>query len=65
MRHVHTITQHDVGRTHLRVGGRLRDNPLGVVLSHDVGKRVYDADGVLQVENDEQRDRRMGRRADR
>jgi hypothetical protein len=29
------------------------------VLPGDVGKRVYKVDGVLQVENDEQRERRL------
>lgn len=35
---------------------------IGRVLPQDIGKRVYDTgDGVIQVENDEQRDRRLGK----
>ena len=32
---------------------------IGRVLLRDVGKRVYHVDGILQVENDEQRDARV------
>ena len=32
---------------------------LGYILLGDVGKRVYRVDGITQVENDEQRDRRL------
>lgn len=35
---------------------------IGRVLPQDIGKRVYDTgDGVIQVENNEQRDRRLAR----
>ena len=34
-------------------------NVLGRVLPSDVGKRVYNVDGVVQVENDQQRDKRL------
>ena len=33
---------------------------IGRIMKQDVGKRVYESDGVLQVENNEQRDRRLG-----
>jgi hypothetical protein len=32
---------------------------MGMVLPHDYGKRIYESDGVIQVENDEQRDTRL------
>lgn len=31
---------------------------IGQVQKRDIGKRVYNVNGVVQVENDEQRDRR-------
>lgn len=34
---------------------------MGTVRPEDVGKRVYLVGGILQVENDAQRDRRLGR----
>lgn len=35
---------------------------IGRVMPIDIGKRVYDTgDGVIQVENDEQRDQRLAR----
>ena len=35
---------------------------LGQVLCQDIGKRIYFVDGIYQVENDEQRDKRVSLR---
>jgi hypothetical protein len=58
-----TLTHAHVGKTHLRAFGRtwLFSSFIGRVLPTDVGKRVYLYDGILQVENDEQRARRLAR----
>lgn len=55
------ITEHHVAPAERAYQGEsLRlHSAIGRVLSRDVGKRVYDVDGVIQVENDEQRDRRQ------
>jgi len=67
---VHTITEADVGRSYARqacpcCGARRSINfgdVLGRVLPGDVGKRIYNVGGgVLQVENDAQRDARLRR----
>lgn len=61
---VHTIGVEDLGSYYLTVRGRpLRDNPLGYTQERDIGKRVYerDGDGVLQVENDAQFQKRTGK----
>ena len=34
---------------------------IGQILHQDVGKRVYLVDGILQVENDDQRNKRTGK----
>lgn len=39
---------------------RVRET-IGPVLESDYGKQVYDIDGVIQVENDSQRDKRLSR----
>lgn len=56
----YTLTRADVDRPVLRAFGRvwLVTNFIGHIHLRDVGKRVYLRDGVLQVENDEQRARR-------
>ena len=36
---------------------------IGRIILRDVGKRVYDVDGVIQVENEIQRDERIAREA--
>ena len=53
----YTLSREDIGIAHLAAFGRLwpvRDF-MGRILPGDVGKRVHQCDGVLQVENDEQR----------
>ena len=65
----YTIASDDVGRPLLRAWGRSWSVTefIGRILPGDVGKRVYKVatnDGsseILQVENDEQRDRRLAR----
>lgn len=58
---VHTIEQSDVGCSTIRVGGRVRlvTDFMGRILPGDVGKRIFEIDGILQVENDEQLRRRQ------
>ena len=63
-RYIGTITEAEVG-----VGafhsplGRAAKTALGRILPQDVGKEVYEvARLVYQVENDEQRDARLGAR---
>lgn len=56
----YTITEDDVGKGFLRIFGQvvMAKDFIGRVLPKDVGKRVVDSGGVLQVENDEQFERR-------
>lgn len=70
-----TIERRDVGKSFLlrkcecriccaqRSGGDLIHvgSAIGIVMPRDVGKRVYAVHGVIQVENDEQRDARLQR----
>lgn len=68
-----TITGDDIGK-HTIAGGRRCEScgrasysvhiasAIGPVQRIDVGKRVYRVDGVIQVENDDQRNRRLARR---
>ena len=51
----------DIGQHTIRAFGRtwLTQNFMGQVLPGDVGKRVYQFNDILQVENDEQRERRL------
>lgn len=51
-RYVRTIESDEIGKS-LPFFGR--------VLPNDVGKRIYLSDGILQYENDEQRDKRRER----
>lgn len=55
------IQASDVGQARIRAFGRAWQTTdfIGRVLSGDVGKRVYLVGDILQVENDEQRDRRL------
>ena len=57
----YTLTKEDVGCPWLKIFSSvwLVTNFMGRVLPGDVGKRVYLRGGVLQVENDEQRDKRL------
>lgn len=57
----YTLSREDIGIAHLAAFGRLWpvSDFMGRILSGDVGKRVYLRDGVLQVENDEQRTARV------
>lgn len=49
------IAADDIGKSQIRMfGGKLQSVPLGVVQPRDVGKRIYERDNVLQVENDGQ-----------
>jgi len=52
----YTLRPSDVGKPLLRIFGRvwLTSGWIGQVLPGDVGKRVYQRGGILQVENDEQ-----------
>lgn len=61
MRYV-TIEPRHVGRSLFPAFGRrwLVQNFIGRILPDDVGKRVYLCDGILQVENDKQRAKRLG-----
>lgn len=56
-----TITREMVGKSWSSMGGRIImwADSIGNVQLVDVGKRVFDVDGVIQVENNEQRDRRV------
>ena len=66
-RYLHTITDADVGqmyanRTCSKCGHETVINftcSLGRVMLSDVGKRVYEILGIIQVESSEQRDRRL------
>lgn len=50
-----------ITKAHLkRASFRLR-NAIGRVCPSDIGKRVYLVDGIVQVENNEQRDSRLRR----
>ena len=69
-KHVHTILMEDVGRTTIRredcecCGAKRNfsvDSLMGRVQIGDIGKRIYRVDGILQVENDEQRDARLAK----
>lgn len=55
-----TLTHDHVGKPAISAWGRswLVTDFMGRVLPLDVGKRVYNVGGVLQVENDEQFDKR-------
>jgi hypothetical protein len=59
------ILPEDVGKGTFQVAphGRnyLASSFIGVIRAQDVGKLVYEKDGILQVENDRQRAERLGR----
>ena len=62
--YVHTITKEDIGKGHHKIAGRTwpASSWIGHVMPGDVGKRVYLTGGILQVENDAQRDVRLGKK---
>ena len=62
-RQFYTLADSDVAMPYIKCLGRTWrvEDFLGQVLPQDVGKRVYRIKGILQVENNEQRDQRMGR----
>lgn len=53
---VHTIRKEDVGKPVLHLEGRpvLVMHLIGHIMDMDVGKRIYNVDGIYQTENDEQ-----------
>lgn len=67
MKPYYELTEGDVGKPWVKAFGRIWWCPafIGKVLPLDVGKRVYEVDGVLQVENDEQRAKREARDNDK
>jgi hypothetical protein len=57
------ITAKDIGRPYIHWQGVTWSlfDLMGTIQAHDVGKRIYYAgNGVLQVENNEQKKRRTG-----
>ena len=60
MPEIYVLQAGDVGRPTIQAFGRtwMVSNFLGQVMPQDVGKYVYLRGGTLQVENDEQRDKR-------
>lgn len=56
------VTKKDVGRQFFRLHRKFMGGGWGAVLSIDVGKRFYDVGGVVQIENNEQRDERTKRK---
>ena len=63
-RQYYTLGTGDIGQPRIRAFGQTWpvSDFLGRVLAQDVGKRVYLSGRILQVENNEQRDRRLGGR---
>lgn len=57
------LRESDIDQPHIRAFGRAwrADSFIGRVLPGDVGKRVYRRGDIVQVENDEQRDKRLAR----
>lgn len=51
---LHTIDENDLHLQPLYIR-----SAIGHIQPIDVGKRVYDVDGIVQVENAEQRDKRQ------
>lgn len=55
------VCQRPDGRIHM-IGGKPSTFPVfGGLREYDAGKRIYDVGGVLQMENDAQRDERLNR----
>lgn len=57
----YTLRDSDVGKALLRAFGRTIpvSHFIGQIMPIDVGKRVYDVNGIVQVENEEQRGARL------
>lgn len=55
-KHVYTIKAEDVYKPWLKVPGHtfMVTDVIGRILPRDEGKRVYEVDGIIQVESDEQ-----------
>ena len=69
-KHVYTITANDVGRSALhytecetckRCRTIYTSSFMGAVQSIDIGKRIFKIGDIYQVENNEQRDRRLAK----
>lgn len=62
-RYLFTIAAEHVGRGNVKLADRnvYLAGCFGLVQQRDIGKRVFDVNGVIQVENDEQRDARIAR----
>lgn len=58
-----TIQPDHVGKCSVLARGKMysMSSVMGRIIERDVGKQVFETNGVIQVENDEQRDRRLGR----
>lgn len=56
------IRPEHVGRPFFRVFRRPDLLPFGKIMPIDAGKRLYDVNGVTQMESTEQRDRRLARK---
>lgn len=61
MKLFYTLTQKDVGRPFLKIFGHIWpvSDFIGRIFAKDVGKRVYLVGDILQVENEEQREKRL------
>lgn len=61
-RYIHTITAEDV-RSPLSLRGKFNffamTNTMGRLFPGDIGKQVYEVNGTVQVENDEQMKTRL------
>lgn len=56
----YTITANDIGKTSFWFHGFQRfTDVIGRVLPQDIGKRIYERNGVMQVENQEQFEKRI------
>jgi hypothetical protein len=63
-RYLYTVTADDIGRGSIKdVYGKSHwlSGYFGLFERQDIGKRLYDIDGVVQMENNEQRDRRLAK----
>ena len=60
---VYTVQEGDIGRRTLAIEGQLIDvgDVCGPMQPIDVGKRIFESGGVLQIENESQLNRRQRR----